>query len=150
MLDWEFPDWPNRQTTKDDRLSYNRSMRTRIALLIVLFVAALSGWDGTMTKLTVVVKTQGGKPVDRAEVIIRWKANEKHPRAGFGRAVRTTFEVRSNQMGEANVPTIPKGNILVQVNAKGYQTFGHVFEVNEDERTVDVVLNPPQQQYSSH
>jgi len=58
--------------------------------------------------------------------------------------------VRSNQMGEATVPIIPKGNILVQVNAKGYQTFGKVFDVQEDERTVDVTLNPPQQQYSSH
>jgi len=96
------------------------------------------------------VKTQGGKPVDRAEVIIRWKANEKHPRAGFGRAVRTTFEVRSNQVGEATVPTIPKGNIQIQVNAKGYQTFGKIFDITEDERTVEVTLNPPQQQYSSH
>ncbi len=103
-----------------------------------------------MTKITVQVKTKSGKPVDRAEVIIRWNANEKHPRASFSRAVRTTFEVRSNQEGEVAVPSVPKGNILIQVNAKGYQTFGKVFEINEDERTIEVALNPPQQQYSSH
>jgi hypothetical protein len=125
-------------------------MRRRIALLLIVFAAALSAWEGNMTKLTVVVKTQGGKPVDRAEVIIRWKANKKHARASFGRAVRTTFEVRSNQMGEATVPVIPKGNIQIQVNAKGYQTFGQIFEITEDEKTVDVTLNPPQQQYTSH
>ncbi len=103
-----------------------------------------------LTKITVRVKTAGGKPVDRAEVIIRWNANAKHPRAGFSRAVRTTFEVRSNQDGEVSVPSVPKGNILIQVHAKGYQTFGKVFDVNEDERTFDVALNPPQQQYTAH
>jgi hypothetical protein len=125
-------------------------MLRRIVLLSFLSLAALLAWEGNTTKLTISVKTQGGKPVDRAEVIVRWKANAKHPRASFGRAVRTTFELRSNQLGEANVPTVPKGNILIQVNAKGYQTFGKVFEINEDERTVEVTLNPPQQQYSSH
>ena len=139
------------------RAFYNRNMRKPTILLSVLFLAALltftaAAWDdpNNMTKLTVVVKTQGGKPVERAEVIIRWKASEKHPRAGFARAVSTTFEVRSNQMGEASVPSIPKGNIQIQVNAKGYQTFGKIFEINEDERTVEVALNPPQQQYTSH
>jgi hypothetical protein len=127
-------------------------MRKRLLLLFVALAAAVLAFDQNpnTTKLTVVVKTQGGKPVDRAEVIIRWKANKKNPRAGYNRAVRTTFEVRSNQMGEATVPEIPKGNIQIQVNAHGYQTFGKVFEINEDEKTVEVALNPPQQQYTSH
>jgi hypothetical protein len=124
----------------------------RILILPALLLAAFAAQaaDANVTKLTVHVMTQSGKPVDRAEVIIRWHANAKHPRAGFGRNVRTQFEVRSNQDGEATVPEVPQGNILVQVNAKGYQTFGHVFEINEAEKTVDVKLNPPQQQYSSH
>ena len=63
---------------------------------------------------------------------------------------RTQFEMRSNQEGAAKMPAMPKGNILIQVNAKGYQTFGKVFEIEEDEKTVDVTLNPPQQQYSAH
>jgi archaellin len=125
-------------------------MRKRIFLLIILCVTALLGWEGNMTKLTVVVKTAGGKPIDRAEVIIRWKASSKKARASYGRAVHTTFEVRSNQMGEATVPEIPKGNIQIQVNAHGYQTFGKVFDIQDDEKTVEVALNPPQQQYTSH
>ena len=132
-------------------------MRRRSILFAVLSSLALlvsAAWaddePNPLTKITVVVKSPSGKPVDRAEVIIRWNANAKHPRASFSRAVRTTFEVRSNQEGEVSIPSVPKGNILVQVNAKGYQTFGKVFEVNEDERTIGVALNPPQQQYSSH
>jgi len=56
----------------------------------------------------------------------------------------------TNQDGEAKIPSIPQGKILVQVIAKGYQTFGQTFDVNEDEKTLDVTLNPPQQQYSAH
>jgi hypothetical protein len=122
----------------------------RILILPALLLAALSAYAADMTKITVHVTTPGGKPIDRAAVIIRWNANAKHPRAGFGRNVRTQFEVRSNQDGEATIPEVPQGNILVQVHASGYQTFGKVFEINESEKTVDVKLNPPQQQYSSH
>jgi hypothetical protein len=38
----------------------------------------------------------------------------------------------------------------VQVIAKGYQTFGNTFEVEEEEKTIEVKLNPPQPQYSAH
>jgi hypothetical protein len=36
------------------------------------------------------------------------------------------------------------------VIAKGYQTHGETFAVYEEEKTVQVVLNPPQPQYSAH
>lgn len=126
-------------------------MRTWIVLLCAFLASAFAALaEPNLTKLTVVVKTQGGHPVDLAEIIVRWNANAKHPRAGFGRAVRTTFETRSNQEGEATFPEVPQGNIRIQVNAKGYQTFGQVFDINEEERTIEIKLNPPQQQYSAH
>jgi hypothetical protein len=103
-----------------------------------------------MTELEITVKTPGGHAIDRAEVIVRWKADPKHPAARYNRAVNTTFEMRTNQDGIAKVPAIPQGKILIQVNAKGYQTFGKVFEIDEGARTIDVVLDPPQQQYSAH
>jgi hypothetical protein len=37
--------------------------------------------------------------------------------------------MRTNQDGIAKVPAIPQGSILIQVNAKGYQTYGHVFDI---------------------
>jgi hypothetical protein len=126
-------------------------MRIRVLVLCALLaVAAFLAHAANMTKLTIVVKTQAGHPVDRAEVIVRWHANEKHPRAGFGRAVRTTFETRSNQEGETTLPEVPQGNILIQINAKGFQTFGKVFQIDDEEKTVEITLNPPQQQYSAH
>ncbi|MGD0871219.1 MAG: carboxypeptidase-like regulatory domain-containing protein [Bryobacteraceae bacterium] len=126
--------------------------RGKFALLFAAVVlAATALWAATpMTTLKIVVKTQTGRPIDRAEVIIQWNANAKHPRSSFGKNVNTKFEMRSNQEGQATMPPIPQGNIRVQVNAKGYQTFGNVFVVDEEEKTIEIKLNPPQQQYTSH
>jgi hypothetical protein len=75
---------------------------------------------------------------------------EGHSVVKLGKSVLTTFEMRTNQEGEVKIPQIPQGKIRVQVIAKGYQTFGQVFDVTEDEKTIDIKLNPPQQQYSAH
>ena len=125
-------------------------MRTCVLLLSALLVSAFAIHASNMTKLKIVVTTQAGHPVDLAEVIVRWHANAKHPRAGFGKAARTTFEMRTNQEGEASVPAIPQGDIRIQINAKGFQTFGQVYQIDEEEKTVEIKLNPPQQQYSAH
>ena len=124
--------------------------RSTLFLVPALVVAALALHGASMTKLNIVVKTQAGAPVDRAAVIVRWHANKKHPRASFGRNVRTQFEVRTNQEGSVNVPAIPQGSILIQVNAKGYQTFGKIFDIDDEEKLIEIKLNPPQQQYSAH
>jgi hypothetical protein len=55
-------------------------------LLCALTVAVL--WAGPETKITVVVKTLTGRPIDRAEVIVRWKADAKHPSAPARKATR--------------------------------------------------------------
>jgi hypothetical protein len=46
--------------------------------------------------------------------------------AKFGKKVRTHWELRTNQEGVASIPPIPQGKILIQVIAKGYQTFGEM------------------------
>jgi Carboxypeptidase regulatory-like domain len=120
----------------------------RRAFLPALLLWVMAAWGAPMTKINIVVKTQGGHPVDRASVVVRFV--QGHSIVKLGKAVRTTFELRTNQDGEAKIPSIPQGKILVQVIAKGYQTFGQTFEVNEDEKTLELMLNPPQQQYSAH
>jgi hypothetical protein len=101
-----------------------------------------------MTRLNVVVKSQSGKPVDRASVVVRFV--EGHSVVKLGKAIRTTFELRTNQEGEAQVPSIPQGKIRIQIIAKGYQTFGQVYDVTDDEKKIEITLNPPQQQYTAH
>jgi hypothetical protein len=50
----------------------------------------------------------------------------------------------------AKIPSIPKGKILIQIIAKTCQTFGETYDVDEDERLVEIVLKDPQEQYSVH
>ena len=115
-------------------------------MLISALAATLAA--APMTRLNIVVKTQGGKPVDRASVVVRFV--EGHSVVKLGKAIRTTYELRTNQEGEVQVPSIPQGKIRIQIIAKGYQTFGNVFDVSEEEKKIEIALNPPQQQYSAH
>jgi Carboxypeptidase regulatory-like domain len=118
-----------------------------LGVLAVLGLTA-AAFAGDTTKLNITVKTQSGRPIDRASVIVRFV--EGHSIVKLGKEIRTTYELRTNQEGEAKIPSIPQGKIRIQVIAKGYQTFGQIFDVTEDEKDIPIALNPPQQQYSSH
>jgi hypothetical protein len=120
----------------------------RFLLIPALLVCAMAVQAADMTKLNITVKTQGGKPIDRASVVVRFI--EGRSIVKLGKAIRTTFELRTNQDGEAKIPTIPQGKIRIQVIAKGFQTFGQIFEIDQEEKDVEIKLNPPQQQYTSH
>jgi len=129
-------------------------MRMRGTFARLLFVPVLVLWAFTayaetvpMTKLNMTVKSESGRPIDHAEVVVRFVRGHVVFKL---KALRTTYELRTNQDGEAKVPEIPQGEIRVQVNAKGFQTFGQIFDVTEAEKNIDIKLNPPQQQYSSH
>lgn len=124
-------------------------MVRRIAVLLVLVALALPVWaDPPMTNLRIEVRSESGKPVDRASVIVKFLGGRSVVK--LGRKTRTNWELRTNQEGLAKIPPIPQGKILVQVNAKGYQTFGLTYEVNEEEKTIEIKLNPPQPQHSEH
>jgi hypothetical protein len=123
-------------------------MRLRLILMPLLPLLALCAWGADHTKLSIEVKSEGGKPVDRAAVVVRFKEGRNYVK--LGKKTRTQWELRTNQEGIASIPSIPQGKILVQVIAKGYQTFGQVYDVAEDEKTIEVKLNPPQPQYSAH
>jgi hypothetical protein len=128
-------------------------MRNRRNILAVLTVPALlllaaPAHAVDMTKLDIIVKTQSGKPIDRASVVIRFV--EGHSVIKLGKSIRTTFEMRTNQDGEVKMPEIPQGKIRIQIIAKGYQTYGEIHDVTEPEKALEIKLNPPQQQYSAH
>ena len=101
-----------------------------------------------MTTLTISVKSPGGKPVENASVIVKFVKGRS--KAKLGAKIRKDWELRSNQDGIAKIPPIPQGTILVQIIAKDYQTFGQNFDVDEEQKTIDITLNAPQPQYSAH
>jgi hypothetical protein len=101
-----------------------------------------------MTRLKVEVLTLRGKPVDRASVIVDFV--EGRSVIKLGKKIMTHWEVRTNQEGIAKVPALPQGKVRVQVVARGYQTFGQVYDADEPEESITVRLNPPQPQHSEH
>lgn len=124
-------------------------MRTRILCLAVMFCLPLAMQaDPPMTTLRVEIKTLKDKPIDRASVVLDFV--EGRSIAKFGKKIRTHWETRTNQEGVAKLPPIPQGKVRIQIIAKGYQTYGNVYDLNQDEQTVEIKMNPPQSQFSVH
>ncbi|MBN9661259.1 MAG: carboxypeptidase regulatory-like domain-containing protein [Acidobacteria bacterium] len=124
-------------------------MRSRFLALMALLVFAFPVLaDPPMTSLKIEVKTYTEKPIDRASVIVKFSPGRNYVK--LGKRTHTAWQMKTNQEGVAKIPPLPQGNILIQVIAKGYQTFGQTFEVNEAERTIEVKLNAPQPQVSAH
>jgi hypothetical protein len=101
-----------------------------------------------MTNLQVQVLTPGGRPVDRASVIITF-VEGREPMKLYKKHV-LHWELKTNQQGIAKIPPIPQGKIKVQVIATNYQTFGDFFPVADAEKTITIQLKDPQPQYSAH
>jgi len=114
---------------------------------VLLTVLALPLLADDKTKLSIHVLNQFDKPVSNASVIVKFKHGINPIKMS---RIRTSWELRTSQEGMAKIPSIPKGKVLVQIIAKNYQTFGETFDVTEDERTIEIKLNPPQAQYSAH
>jgi hypothetical protein len=124
-------------------------MRIRVLLLPVLLVWACGlRAEPPMTQLRIVVTTESGRPVDRAGVRVVYQEARNYIK--LGKRTRTSWELRTNQEGEAKVPSCPQGRILIQVIAKGYQTYGQTFQVDTEEKNIEIKLSPPQAQYSAH
>jgi len=123
---------------------------TRIAFFVAVLAMALPVLaDPPMTKIRVEVrKAVNDKPIDRASVMIRFV--EGRSVIKLGKKIMTSYQARTNQDGVVAMPAIPQGKIQIQVYAKGYQTFGEIFEIGEEEKTVEVKLKDPQPQYSVH
>ena len=126
-------------------------MRLRLLAALSLLIIALPGVvlaEPPMTNIRIEVKTYSEKPIDRASVVVRFVEGRDYIK--LGKKVHTSWQMKTNQEGIAKIPAIPQGKLLVQVIAKGYQTFGQTFDVNEAERTIEVKLNAPQPQVSAH
>jgi hypothetical protein len=101
-----------------------------------------------MTTLTITVKSDTGKALENASVVVRFIKG--HSALKLGKGIRREWELHTNQEGIAKIPPIPQGTILIQVIAKNYQTFGDNFDIDEEQKTVEIRLKPPQAQYSAH
>lgn len=100
--------------------------------------------DQPETHIHIHVVNDLGKPVGNAEVIVRFlQSRVLIPKK------KMAWELRTTQEGTVSTPGIPQGKIVIQVNARNYQTFGETYDIEEADKTVEIQLKVPQPQYSS-
>ena len=117
-------------------------MRLFVGLFGVLLFAGVP-----MSKVTIhVTSAESGKPIDRANVVIRLEKSRSPMR--LYRKMVTNWETSTNQEGSVTLPEIPRGTIRVQVIAKNFQTFGDLLPVDQDVQTLEIKLKAPQPQYT--
>lgn len=97
----------------------------------------------TTAKITVTVMSQAlHKPVNDASVIFH-STRDNRP-DGF-------MEMKTNRQGKAIITVVPVGDTLVlQVIGHDYQTFGQVYKIDKQSKSIKVVLLPPQPQFSDY
>lgn len=117
--------------------------------LVTVFLGALPLLADEFTKLEIHVTTEAGRPIENASVVVRFAGNPK-AKTKPNPKLRKEWDLKTNQEGLVKLPTIQKGPILIQIRADNFQTFGQIFDVEEDERVLPIKLKPPQPQYSSH
>jgi hypothetical protein len=99
--------------------------------------------SGTVKLRIEVVGGADGKPIANASVYVRF--NESGGFLHKDKLAELNF--KTNQDGSAKVPEIPQGKILIQVIAKGWHTYGKWYDVDTDEQTIQVKLEPPPHWY---
>lgn len=100
-----------------------------------------SSEQGT-TKLRIVV-TGNEKPVSNASVYVKY--NE--PGGLFHREKLAEMSFKTNLDGSVKVPEVPRGRILIQVIAKGWHTYGKWYEIETENETIQIKLEPPPRWY---
>lgn len=125
-------------------MSHNEAMRSLLAVLLALVSLPLFGGSGT--RLTVQVNSaETGHPIDRASVIVQFRHGLNPVKM---KKMITRWETKTSQEGSVSIPEMPMGEIMIQVIARDYQTFGQVFQLTMPQQTIAIKLNPPQPQYS--
>ena len=97
-----------------------------------------------MTKLRLRVLNDEGKPVGNASVYVRFYTE------GGGLRHRdklAELDLKTNQDGTVKVPPVPQGKILIQVIAPGWHTFGKWYDVEQDNDSIEIKLEPPPHWY---
>lgn len=84
-----------------------------------------------------VLRDSSGKPIPNAGVVFHLEGDKGN------------MELKSDQEGKAVIDVLPTGStILLQVIAKGFQTYGESFKLDTAQKNIEVRMKRPQEQYS--
>lgn len=114
-------------------------LTTAIALMSFAILSA-QGQEYANLKF-LVVKDTNGKPVRNASVIL-------HPVNEKGKQEKGGFQLKTDAEGKTKYDGLPYGKVRIQVIARGLQTHGEDYDINQPNMEVTIKMKPPQEQYS--
>src|SRR5579862_3769203 len=88
-----------------------------------------------------VTKDYNGKPIRNAAVVL-------HPIDPNGKQDKGGLELKTDAEGKTSMDGIPYGKLRIQVLARGFQTFGEDYEINQPTMEITIKLKRPDSQYS--
>jgi len=87
-----------------------------------------------------VVRDSTGKPIENAAVIFHPMEGEKD---------KGNMELKTNEDGKTIIDVLPMGDtVRMQIIAKGFQTFGDDYKIDQAQMTIDIRMKRPGEQYS--
>ena len=98
--------------------------------------------SGTV-KIHITVTDPHDQPVSNASVYVRY--NEQGGFLHHDKLAELNF--KTSQEGTVKVPAVPQGKVLIQVITKDWHTFGKWYDMDKDEETVAIKLEPPTKWY---
>lgn len=99
--------------------------------------------EAGMARIKITVTGSTDKPVPNASVYVRF--NESGGFLHKDKLAEMNF--KTNGDGSVKVPGVPQGKVLIQVVAKGWHTYGKWYDIDKDEETVQIKLEPPPHWY---
>jgi hypothetical protein len=123
-----------------------RVLSVAVAMLLVMTLtsfaqqkqAAAAGIADITLQL---VKQTSGKPVKYATIVLHSIDKE-------GKEEKGGINLKSDGEGKAEYRGLPYGKLRIQVIAKGLQTYGEDFEIDQPTHDFMIKLQPPKDQYS--
>lgn len=84
-----------------------------------------------------ILRGEDGKPIENAAVVFQLEGDKGN------------MELKTNEDGKAMIDVLPTGSkVLLQVLAKGYQTYGKDYTIDKTEMAFSIKMNRPGKQYS--
>lgn len=84
-----------------------------------------------------ILRNDDGKPIENAAVVFHLVGDKGN------------MELKTNEDGKTIIDVLPTGSkVLVQVIARGYQTYGGDYNLDKAEKAIEIKLKRPGQQYS--
>lgn len=128
-------------------MSKDLAMKTLVMCTAVMLVLAQpifaqetekkteEGKVNTILVIQVIGTDQGSEgPVEGAEVYVKSEVE----------GVEYEREVSTSSKGIVKLDDVPHGKVLIQVTAEEWVAFGDRFEVNEEEQSIEIKLNRPE------